>query len=145
MLFPLSTRQDHESDLMIFMNCPRSQFRRSLKTAYTGRMIHPMTEEPTLADIEAMSGPVLLEFGASWCGYCRAARGLIDSAMAGHAQVRHLRIEDGKGKRLGRAFRVKLWPTLVFLLDGRELHRLVRPDEIASIRQALTTIDPGLG
>ena len=130
---------------MIFMNCPRSQFRRSLKTAYTGRMIHPMTEETTLADIEAMSGPVLLEFGAAWCGYCRTARGLIDSAMAGHAQVRHLRIEDGKGKRLGRAFRVKLWPTLVFLLDGRELHRLVRPDEIASIRQALTTIDPGLG
>lgn len=41
--------------------------------------------------------------------------------------MRHLKIEDGPGRRLGRFFRVKLWPTLVFLQDGEEVARLVRP------------------
>jgi thioredoxin 1 len=41
--------------------------------------------------------------------------------------VRHIEIEDGKGKPLGRSFRVKLWPTLVFLRDGKVMKQLVRP------------------
>jgi thioredoxin 1 len=36
---------------------------------------------------------------------------------------------------------VKLWPTLVFLRDGKEAARLVRPDESAEIAQALSQID----
>ncbi len=46
--------------------------------------------------------------------------------------VRHLKVEDGKGKPLGRSFQVKLWPTLLFLRDGQMLRRLVRPaaDEV---------------
>jgi thioredoxin 1 len=36
---------------------------------------------------------------------------------------------------------VKLWPTLVFLKDGREVARLVRPTDAAAIRKALADID----
>ncbi len=54
--------------------------------------------------------------------------------------VRHMRIEDGKGKPLGRSFRVKLWPTFIFLQNGRVLRRLVRPsaEDIAEGLHALT-------
>jgi thioredoxin 1 len=34
-----------------------------------------------------------------------------------------------------------LWPTLVFLKDGREVSRLVRPYEPNVIREALEAID----
>jgi thioredoxin 1 len=30
---------------------------------------------------------------------------------------------------LGRSFRVKLWPNLVFLRDGQVIKQLARPDE----------------
>jgi thioredoxin 1 len=43
--------------------------------------------------------------------------------------VRHVWIEDGKGKPLGRSFRVKLWPTLVFLRDGQVVRQTARPEE----------------
>jgi thioredoxin 1 len=43
-------------------------------------------------------------------------------------EVRHIKIEDGKGKPLGRSFRVKLWPNLVFLRDGKVLRQLARPE-----------------
>jgi thioredoxin 1 len=44
-----------------------------------------------------------------------------------YTDVRHLAIEDGPGQPLGRSFRVKLWPTFVFLRDGQVVKQLVRP------------------
>ena len=82
---------------------------------------------PSRAEIDALAGPVLVEFGAPWCGYCSAAQPLLAEALAGAGELRHIKVEDGPGRRLGRSFAVKLWPTLIFLRDGREIERLVRP------------------
>ncbi len=100
-------------------------------------------EAPERAAVDAMPGPVLLDFGTDWCGHCRAARPVVDDAMAGHPSVRHLRIEDGPGRRLGRSFGVKLWPTLVFLRDGVEVARVVRPRDAAALEAAFAKIVPG--
>lgn len=87
----------------------------------------------------------MLEFGTGWCGHCQAAEPLIESALRAHPGVRHLRIEDGRGRRLGRSFGVKLWPTVVFLRDGVEVARLVRPASEHDIDRALDAIDPVAG
>ncbi|OVZ61222.1 thiol reductase thioredoxin [Pigmentiphaga sp. NML080357] len=102
------------------------------------------TQEPTRAEIDALQEPAVLEFGAPWCGYCQAAQPLLEAAFEGHAKVRHLKVEDGKGRPLGRSFGVKLWPTLVFLDRGQEVARLVRPAEPGAIREALALIDPAV-
>jgi thioredoxin 1 len=98
-------------------------------------------KEPSKYEIENMAGPVLLEFGNSWCGYCRRAEPLVKEALSAHAQVRHIRVADASGRRLGRSFGVKLWPTLIFLDHGREVSRLIRPDASAAIKSALDQID----
>lgn len=97
--------------------------------------------EPARAEVDALAGPVLLELGAPWCGYCQAAQPLLAAALADRPRVRHLKIEDGRGRRLGRSFGIKLWPTLIFLRDGQELARLVRPGDVDAIRAALARID----
>lgn len=94
------------------------------------------------SEVDALQGPVLLDFGTSWCGVCRRTAPLVAQALAQHPAVRHLQIEDGPGRALGRSFRVKLWPTLVFLRDGREVDRLVRPHDASAIGRALAEIDP---
>ncbi len=99
------------------------------------------TSEPPVRDIETMAGPVLLEFGNSWCGYCRRAEPLVKEALTTREQVRHIRIADGSGRPLGRSFGVKLWPTLIFLNEGKEVSRLVRPTSLAAIIGALDQID----
>lgn len=83
--------------------------------------------EPTREEIDRMPGPVLLEFGATWCGHCQAAAPLVQQALVKYSDVRHIKVEDGKGKPLGRSFKVKLWPTFVFLRDGQVKHQAVRP------------------
>jgi thioredoxin 1 len=97
--------------------------------------------EPARAQIDMLDGPTLIEFGAPWCGHCQAVQVPLASALADHPRVRHLKIEDGKGRALGRSFRVTLWPTLVFLRNGRETARLVRPGDANAIRDALAQID----
>ncbi|MDP1565485.1 MAG: thioredoxin family protein [Polaromonas sp.] len=97
--------------------------------------------EPQRDQIDALSGPAVLEFGAAWCGFCRGAQPLIAAAFVAHPGVRHLKVEDGSGRRLGRSFGIKLWPTLVFLRDGREMARLVRPVSEVAIARALAAID----
>ena len=98
-------------------------------------------KEPSRDEVDALPGPAVIEFGAPWCGYCIGAQPLIAEAFDAHPGVRHIKIEDGPGRRLGRSFRVKLWPTLIFLADGKEVDRLVRPGNADSIRQALARID----
>ena len=100
---------------------------------------------PTRSDVDRLEGPAVLEFGTGWCGHCRAAQPLLSSAFTAHPNVRHLKVEDGPGRPLGRSFQVKLWPTLVFLRNGKETARLVRPRDASAIAEALAAIDPAAG
>jgi len=97
--------------------------------------------EPKREEVDALPGATLIEFGSPWCGWCRRAQPLIAEALATHPHVRHIKVADASGRRLGRSFGVKLWPTLVFLREGKELAKLVRPDESAQIKEALAQID----
>ena len=99
-------------------------------------------EEPTRAAIDALPGAVLLEFGTTTCGYCRMAQPLVARALESHPGVRHIKVSDGSGQPLGRSFGVKLWPTFVFLRDGREASRLVRAARPQEFADALAAIDP---
>jgi thioredoxin 1 len=100
--------------------------------------------EPTRAEIDALAEPALLEFGSPWCGHCRRAEPLVAEALAAQPRVRHIKIHDASGKRLGRSFGVKLWPTLVYLRQGKEVGRLVRPTALDLIQKLLNT-EPGRG
>jgi thioredoxin 1 len=90
-------------------------------------------DEPTRAEVDAFTAPTVLEFGAGWCGYCQAAQADIAAVMKNHPTVRHIKVEDGKGRPLGRSFRVKLWPTLIYLDKGVEKGRVVRPGGVTDI------------
>jgi thioredoxin 1 len=95
------------------------------------------TAQPERSAIDAMAGTVALEFGTDWCGYCRAAAPLIASAVGEFSGLAHIKVEDGSGRALGRSFRVKLWPTLVVLHDGKEVARVVRPADVDEVRKAI--------
>ena len=99
------------------------------------------TSELSREEINQFRGAVLLEFGTAWCGYCKAAQSIISSELALYPNIRHIKIEDGKGRRLGMTFAVKLWPTLIFMKDGIELKRLEREFNSEEISTALIIIN----
>jgi thioredoxin 1 len=103
------------------------------RTAYS-------TRAPSRAELDALPGATVIEFGTDWCGYCQGAQASIAKAFEPHAGVRHLKIEDGPGRPLGRSFKIKLWPTLIFMRDGAEVARVVRPTSVEQITDAFASL-----
>ena len=92
---------------------------------------------PSREQVAGWAGPAVLEFGTDWCGHCQGAQSVLQPELAARPDVKHLRIEDGPGRPLGRSFKVKLWPTLVLLRDGVEVARVVRPTTREAVAEAL--------
>lgn len=103
---------------------------------------NPEYTEQTLTpeEVAKLRGSVLLEFGAPWCAVCLAASPMIEKAMQGVVKLQHIKIHDSRGKKLGRHFGVKLWPTLIVLKDGEELNRLVRPEDSNAVERLLLSV-----
>ena len=100
------------------------------------------TETITRPEVDSLDGITVLDFGTNWCGHCRAAQPYVERALASYPQIRHIKIEDGQGRRLGRSYRVKLWPTLIVVRMGEEVARVVRPTDAEAVQAA---IDLALG
>lgn len=101
------------------------------------------TAQPERSAIDATPGLVALDFGTNWCGWCRAGEPSIEAALKDFPDARHIKVEDGPGRPLGRSFRIKLWPTVVVLKDGVEVARVTRPDSPQEVREALAAAGPG--
>lgn len=113
------------------------------RTSHAGPMTTYLEQQPDRADIDATSGPAVVIFGTNWCGFCLAAERYIAPALAEHPDVPVHAVEDGKGRALGRSYGVKLWPTLIFLRDGEEVARVVRPTSRGPLDDALAAITEG--
>ena len=101
---------------------------------------------PTRAEVDALPGATVIEFGTNWCGFCLAAQPHISRALneirAGYPGLRHIKVEDGPGRALGRSFQVKLWPTLIFMKNGTEVARVIRPSSSQAVSDAAAQILP---
>ena len=96
--------------------------------------------ELTREEVDSWLGPAVLEFGTNWCGFCQGTQADFRAAIADFPNLHHVKIEDGPGRPLGRSYRVKLWPTFVFLKDGKEHSRLVRPQSADEILAELAAV-----
>jgi thioredoxin 1 len=105
-----------------------------METAYANQALER-------SEVDAWEGAAVLEFGADWCGHCQAAQPVLAEALQSAGDFKHVKIEDGPGRRLGRSFKVKRWPTFVFLKDGAEVARTERPTKADEIRQGLQLIE----
>jgi thioredoxin 1 len=106
--------------------------------AYTGRFSTP---EPAREQIDALPGITAVEFGTAWCPHCIAAQSPLQQALDARSDITHVKVEDGRGRPLGRSFRVKLWPTVVLMRDGTEVARMIRPRSAEDIQRALVLLD----
>lgn len=97
--------------------------------------------EPLRSEIDTQAGLVALEFGAPWCGHCAAAQPAVRELLTKRTDVSHIKIEDGRGRPLGRSFGIKLWPTLIVIRDGREIARVTRPRTSGELDQVRTAMD----
>ena len=85
----------------------------------------PMVDEPTF-DEEVLRSPlpVLLDFGAAWCGPCRAMEPVVEKIAEQEAgKVRVLQIDADASASIAARYRVRALPTVITFVGGQEHKR----------------------
>lgn len=70
--------------------------------------------------------PVLVDFGASWCGPCKKQMGVLKKFVKKyHDVVVVYKVDVSKEKQLAGKYKVNSIPTLVLFLHGEEVDRAI--------------------
>ena len=88
---------------------------------YTQAPLAPIEDEDTTCD--PMVGFKVVQFTASWCSPCKSMEPSIQRLANEGYPI--LKCDVDVDKYLPARFKVKSLPTLVYLKDGKELHRFV--------------------
>jgi thioredoxin 1 len=81
---------------------------------------------------------VLVDFGATWCGPCKAMEPIIKEMIKkyeGRATILEINIDDQRA--LATDYMVQSIPTLILFTDGQEVKRFVGLQPVATIEQSL--------
>ena len=83
------------------------------------------------------SKPVLVDFWAPWCTYCRRINPALDKIADSRDDVLVVKVNIDEVPELARQEQIEVIPTLVVYKDGFELGSIVAPESKARIEAFL--------
>ncbi len=104
-------------------------------------MVLSVSEQTFTQEVLESSIPVLVNFGAPWCGLCRIIQPILMQFQANCGeQVKLVNVNADENFKLSNQYRLTTLPTLILIEEAKVRQRLdrdLRPDDL---RQALEGI-----
>jgi thioredoxin 1 len=101
-------------------------------------------EEKNFTDMVLLGShrrPVLVNFGAPWCGLCRILQPLINRAIpTWKDQIEVLHINADDNLRLTSTYRIQTLPTLLVFFDGEVIQRFDRFNNRDDLQRSLDRV-----
>ncbi|KKK23529.1 putative thioredoxin, partial [Aspergillus rambellii] len=86
------------------------------------------------------TGPVVVDFFATWCGPCKAIAPTIGKLSETYPNVRFIQVDVDKVRDVASQLQVRAMPTFVLFKDGKELEKRVVGGNVKELEDMVKSI-----
>jgi thioredoxin 1 len=86
-----------------------------------------ITKKDWVNEVLSSDTPVMVKFGAPWCGPCKSMEPILETISQERTDVKivDVNIEDEENDGLAQSFNVRGVPTMIIFHSGKEIDRRV--------------------
>ncbi|RJE26979.1 Thioredoxin [Aspergillus sclerotialis] len=101
----------------IVLRLIRSRLSPPAKSMVHGKVIE--VDNPVVFKALTSSGPVVVDFFATWCGPCKAVAPVVGKLSETYTNVKFLQVDVDKVGSVAQELQVRAMPTFVLFKDGK--------------------------
>ncbi|KAA8646494.1 hypothetical protein EYZ11_002998 [Aspergillus tanneri] len=117
----------------------RSRFSSSNTTTMAhGKVIE--VDNPVIFKALTSSGPVVVDFFATWCGPCKAVAPVVGKLSDTYPNVRFIQVDVDKVKSVAQELQVRAMPTFVLYKDGKLLEKRIVGGNMRELEERIKEI-----
>ena len=101
----------------------------------------PFNDENFESEVKQSDLPVLVDFGAEWCGPCRALAPIVeDLAQEYDSRLKVGTVDIDKAQGVAREFGIMSVPTIIFFKNGEAVDKITGLQSKAKLQQHIDKV-----
>ncbi|KAJ0423548.1 thioredoxin-like protein [Aspergillus carlsbadensis] len=97
-------------------------------------------DNPVIFKALVSSGPVVVDFFATWCGPCKAVAPVVGKLSETYPNVRFIQVDVDKARSIAQEHEVRAMPTFVLYKDGKALDKRVVGGNMKELEEGIKSI-----